>query len=363
MAPLCFAGILTLLAVQLGHSASVYTLDRDTLSFLETEPSTPQETPANADFKFAVVRPFIEKDAQLLIEGMSAAMVAWKEACNKPRNNESPTDLIFYFNKDLDTKPQLKSQLEQLAFAAHVDKCFQNVKVVSANLPAELDGYPRGACNQFFRLFIDEQTRKLIGHYTSIFYMEPDVQPVRSGWLEQVRKEAQSAATAWYWVAGPTYDASYVPDEYKKNGPYFNNHLNGNSIYRYDDDAYLNFLRGSFNEAVNQCDTGDYDDKIWNYMTTSHPDFRSRFTATELVAHCKAGAFWDPVLSYSDVRAKYPNAYLMHALPLRDTTGKNINDPAKNLKLIGTNTTELDDKKSTKAKKGGEKTDAVVAAA
>merc|ERR1711988_1085890 len=246
-----------------------------------------------SDFRFAIVRPFVEKDSSLLIDGMSADKPAWKEACEKPRNSDSPTDLIFYFNKDLDAKPQLKAQLEQLAFAPHIDKCFQNVKVVSANLPNELDGYPRGACNQFFRLFIDDQTRKLIGQYTSIFYMEPDIQPVKPMWLELIRKEASTAALSWFWVTGPTYDSSFVPEDYRRNTPYLNNHINGNAIYRYDEDAYLNFLRNAFTEAVDQCGLGDYDDRIWQYMMNFHSDFRSRFSTTDLIAHVKAGAFWD----------------------------------------------------------------------
>lgn len=270
------------------------------------------------NFSLAVVRPFIESDA----EQMTSAMLlqkAWKEAC-QPRKAgaEQPVDLIFYFNKDIDTLPNLKAQLERLAYEQHMDVCFNSVKIISANLRPDMDGYPKGACNQFFRLFIDDDTRSLIGSYSMIFYMEPDVTPLQPFWLDRIRSHAVNMVNADAWVSGPTYDSSFVPEAHKYSAVYRDNHINGNSLYRFNSPQYIDFLRGAYTEATDNCNFGDYDHRIWQYMMSHHTNLWQQFQPTNLIAHCKASAPWDPELMFVDAQTRYPEAVLIHSLPLKE---------------------------------------------
>merc|ERR1712054_727644 len=109
----------------------------------------------------------------------------WQRVC---RGDSQPkqADLIFYYNADINPLPNVKDSLDSIAKQESIVKCFNRVRVVTANMPPEMDGYPKGPCNQFFRMYLDSSTRELFAPYKSIYYMEPDITPIRSFWLDTI---------------------------------------------------------------------------------------------------------------------------------------------------------------------------------
>lgn len=266
---------------------------------------------------FAVVRPFTEKDASLFMHNMMRHREVWQSGCRK-KDDFDKVDLIFYFNKEISSSMPLFSQLSQLV-QSNATACFHNVKFLSARLSEEEDGYPRGCCHQFFKLFLNQELRAELGSYQSVFLMEPDVYPMKPGWLDKIVEEAVWMKSSGLWVSGPVYDIRDVPEDHRFLPWYSDQHINGNAIYNFDDDSYFTFLQDAYAHAVNHCYYGDYDEKIWQHVLNSNQDtIKNRFHASDLVGHCKTNAGWDPHLTLEQAQHRYPSAYLIHSQPLMD---------------------------------------------
>lgn len=280
---------------------------------------TPGPPAANANMMtMAVIRPFTERDADMMLSPMDMPTDEWLNSC-KSKGSWDVIDLIFYYNKNLDGNPELMQRLQSVGQRSHVKRCFHNVKYISAQLSEEEDGYPRGCCNQFFKMFLDNEMREAIGSYGSVYVMEPDVTPLKNAWLDRLYDHANWAHSNGIWVSGPTYDSREVPADRKHLQSYADGHINGNAIYKYDDPSYVDFLHEAFVQATGQCTWGDYDDKIWQYLYVSKPQLAHFFQQHELVAHCKAGAEWDPRMTLAEARMRYPASVLIHSQPLTST--------------------------------------------
>lgn len=242
----------------------------------------------------------------------------WQSGCRSKDDSKQKVDLIFYFNKEFAAHSEMSATLNTVT-TDNSTSCFKEVKFVSARLSEEEDGYPRGCCNQYFKLFLNKNLRSEMGNYDSIFLMEPDVYPLRTGWLDKLLEEAQWMQSGGLWVSGPEYDTRDVPNDYRFLPWYSDQHLNGNSIYVFEDTGYTNFLQDAFQFATNHCYYGDYDEKIWQYVLNSqNPGMKNRFHTSDLVGHCKTNAGWDPHLTLEQAKNRYPSAYLIHAQPLLD---------------------------------------------
>jgi len=271
----------------------------------------------------AIVRPFTGNDASLMLNSMNDGSEAWSNIC-KNKESWDVVDLIFYYNKDLEAAPALKQHLEQVSQLPHLKRCFHNIRFISALLSEEEDGYPRGCCNQFFKLFLDNDMRETVGNYGSIFLMEPDVTPLQTGWLDKLYEHAQWAHNAGVWVTGPTYDSRDVPEDRRHWQSFTDGHINGNAIYKFDDQAYVDFLHDAYVHATQQCAWGDYDDKIWQFLYVNRPQLAHLFHQHDLIAHCKTNSEWDPRLTLTQARARYPSSILIHSQPLTDTNSSNV---------------------------------------
>merc|ERR1711998_323347 len=166
--------------------------------------------------------------------------------------------------------------------------------------------------------FLDQDTRSLFSNYNKIYYMEPDITPLRSYWLDAIYSKAVVMEKSGLWVSGPNYDNRYVPAHMKYTATAFTDgHINGNAIYAFSNPKYMNFLTEAYHKATKNCFWGDYDHRVWGYLRQNHPELHTHFQPTDLIAHVKASREWDPNLTMEQALRSYPKAMLIHSRPLQ----------------------------------------------
>ena len=110
-----------------------------------------------------------------------------------------------------------------------------------AELAPELDGYPEGPSNMFFRLMLNLSSTHL-QPYSHMYWMEWDVKPVRSGWLDALSGPLLSEP---FWMKGGRYRGRAF-DELVQRDPsswMWVGHLNGNALYALHDAEFNAFLQ------------------------------------------------------------------------------------------------------------------------
>jgi len=181
------------------------------------------------DGALALVVPFVTRQLERVHDMVDSWMGAGKRPCacggrdlgggewteESNAGGARVADLLFYFSGDLDNAPDgmctsslscaaLKRGLLQRVKRG-AEGCFRSVGFMSARIPAELDVYtPRnssGPARQFYALHKDDAFRARYGWF---LYHEPDVTPVRDGWLAAVLTETQPGGSA-FWMKGSIF--------------------------------------------------------------------------------------------------------------------------------------------------------------
>lgn len=179
------------------------------------------------------------------VDRLLSALSSWVDvgpACSRL----GEIGLAFYNNLAVDDDhANLKEKLETMEpFTSKVLPCFSSVSTVYANLTAEEEGYPEGPNNMFFKLFLSDHFRDqaLVG-YTHVMWMEWDVVPVKSLWLDAIVDAAEGDA---FWVKGSHYYGLGFDTSLKvsrANSELWVGHINGNALYNFRDPEFLNFLK------------------------------------------------------------------------------------------------------------------------
>jgi hypothetical protein len=175
--------------------------------------------------RVAVYRPFVTKDIPLLLMNMKA----WTNAALSPCHSSPllPTagsvDLVFWA-----ATPSTEFEaLTQLVEHAPWRKCFGEVKFRSFSKKENLkeSGYDAPSIVfQFLSVFRDLRSQG----YSYVFQMEPDVLPVRGGWVDRLLHicTAASAGINDFWMMASLtvkdeFDTSVgqvVPEDFLPNG-------------------------------------------------------------------------------------------------------------------------------------------------
>jgi hypothetical protein len=143
-------------------------------------------------------------------------------------------DLIFYFHKDFTrgSGHLIKMFREGIRKNENVTRCFNDVKFLNADLYDSEDRYPESASRMFFKLF----KLRLMTEYNSFFYMEADVLPCKSGWIDSLLKEFSIHGK--FWMRGSIIRGS---DKHTGNS-LFAPHINGNALYAIGDPEFRSFI-------------------------------------------------------------------------------------------------------------------------
>jgi hypothetical protein len=114
----------------------------------------------------------------------------------------------------------------------NLSRCFNDVKFLNADLQDSEDTYPESASRMFFKLFkLGRMTE-----YNSFFYMEADVLPCKSGWIDSLLDEFSIHGK--FWMRGSIIRGS---DELTGNS-LFARHINGNALYAIGDPKFRSFI-------------------------------------------------------------------------------------------------------------------------
>ena len=143
-------------------------------------------------------------------------------------------DLVFYFHKDLTrgSGHLIRMFRDAIRKNGNVSKCFNDIKFLNAGLEEDEDAYPESASRMFFKLF---KFSRII-EYNAFFYMESDVLPCRSGWIDALFKEFSIHGN--FWMRGSIIRGS---DDLTGQSS-FAHHINGNALYAVGDPRFRSFV-------------------------------------------------------------------------------------------------------------------------
>ena len=162
------------------------------------------------------------------------AISKWETACEKPcRGSSCLADLILYVSCCEDTCGPI-STLDYVNSDEFAQRsCFGRTQMMYACLSAKEEGFPHGVNNMFYKaLYRDDAnpTQDLSKDYDNIFWMEHDVTPLRSYWLDALQRHANMHEP--YMVKGSVYVGDAKDKEVSvKSGMLWLNHINGNALY------------------------------------------------------------------------------------------------------------------------------------
>lgn len=233
----------------------------------------------------------------------------------------APFSLVFYSSTDMrkrekvvEVEQRIQETLQNLT--APVLRCFQGFEFQHANLSGPSDKYYRGTKLMIEKLLLGKVKLSVNPQY--VFYMEPDVQPVRANWLN-----ALDMSVRWpnqpFWMKGSIYRGNNKGVYATRHPPQFY-HINGNSIYNLADRAFRSFYVKHYRPFVqNQQSTPNQKQKERSYDTDFYRFMHSmdhvevarnvfhKFVYTDVIQN-----YWRSSYSLSKIRADHPNTYLVH---------------------------------------------------
>lgn len=279
--------------------------------FIQEPPSHLQ----NSSVHLAVVMPFLECQ----FEGrLKPSIQSWQHTQPCTRALSSPVALILHHNKifDVGAINDVKNFWRSLSW--EVKNCFTSMELWSAGLSAEEDVYPMGPCVMFHRTFV----RARIFGFSHWLQYEPDVFPIRTGWLERAIFLVEDNPTCdlwWQLGSEPSYDS--VTDFLKTSTGTrdVDLHINGNALYCVNSPefaAYRAMVRELFPPMG--CLGDEY---IGEFNGHDHALYRARrsdsstrfqhvhykFRLDPFIRNFGASAF-----DMQTVRTMYPETYLIH---------------------------------------------------
>lgn len=142
-------------------------------------------------------------------------------------------ELVFFVGSTNDTsvvEASVLSVYKRLPF--HVKQCFAHTYTRSYRLNQTDNGYLLGA-KSMFEEFLTGKMLHSPPYYA--FYMEPDVKPVRPGWLSWVDAQCRWPSPL-FWIKGSQFRGEALP--HRSKNAVTKLHINGNAIYNLKDPEF-----------------------------------------------------------------------------------------------------------------------------
>mmetsp|Transcript_7455 Transcript_7455/g.28034 ORF Transcript_7455/g.28034 Transcript_7455/m.28034 type:complete len:1188 (-) Transcript_7455:433-3996(-) len=302
---------------------------------------SPPSTEPNEDFiqksfsssrsplRVAIVMPIV--NCQILTR-VKPSLEIWKQLPPGRIPPGSEVSVIFHYNKFAKSNPGVLDDISHVwkSVPMHIRRTFRDVRVWSADLSDQADEYPLGPCEMFHRMF---PLLRLSG-FTHWFQYEPDVRPIRSGWLSQIVKlsvENKDCELWWQLGSEPVYHS--VTDYVKVADTMdVDLHINGNALYcvrSAEFDSYRSEVRRIFPRSG--CD-GDINSIIGEFNGWDHALYRYRHTRANRAFKQHSKFRLDPLIrnfgtslyTIQEVRVKFPNAFLVHGKNVIDSTNHQV---------------------------------------
>lgn len=273
----------------------------------------------NYELPFIVIIPLIPSQLNRVEQAMKLWTKSLYGPCSTNWAQSHNVTLGFYFDRGLEDISEAVTNAKRLTTQGDIGdtirKCFKGgVVYEAAGLGAKetknehgmdllRNLVQTGGSNRMF-----ERVFKVFGggKWRHFFYMEPDVQPIRPGWLERVEEESRWGE---FWMRGTVMRySSRFNIGWEPWRSMYQRHLNGNGIYVLDDkcfEKYRELVRKEYGNGAFDVAMTYYRLKMGNLGI--YKAVASRFQVTEVVADMGVGVFQE-----EEVREKMPRVYLVH---------------------------------------------------
>jgi hypothetical protein len=154
--------------------------------------------------RLVVLIPFIESQ---IMTRLAPMMLRWRDARFAPCEDSTPGERrglpvsLVFLSPHNRVKPSSQQTINRLwQKLGRAASCFDGgMNILGASLPSEIaNQHISGSCEQFEAAF-----RVLSGRARYFFLMEPDMLPIRPGWLGRLLHELPPEdASSGYWVRG-----------------------------------------------------------------------------------------------------------------------------------------------------------------
>jgi hypothetical protein len=261
-----------------------------------------------------VAIPFTHNDVQTL----QLNLERWQQlgsACVSPpagSDDIGRPGLWFYYSKSCTELPGTFAKLQTTPAYLNLGLCFDRVQqVVCANLRESEDDYPEGINLMFYRLVLGEVHGEELARYTHVFWMEPDVVPIKIHWLDALVRESSDGQ---FWVKGSLYLGDMFDDASIGKDWQWIGHINGNALYRLHNREFAYFLRVVVDLEPPQNGWKPFDVSIWKvlhdfpYFWHVHQRVAKHFVYADFLDH------WSFSLTDKDVEYSHANpmTFLIH---------------------------------------------------
>lgn len=189
--------------------------------------------------KLLIVVPFTARDVPALSDNLDR----WRQvgpACDSELREKNRPDMWFYFSKTSAALPREFARFQTKQAYQPLHECFARVDVTFANLTAEEDGYPAGINFMFFRMVTGATHANQLKHFNALYWMEPDVQPIKPYWLDVLVSESQTDDD--FWIKGSVYLGGVFDRAVGQDWTWIG-HINGNAMYRLHQPMFSRFLQ------------------------------------------------------------------------------------------------------------------------
>ncbi|KAK4523810.1 hypothetical protein GAYE_SCF00G1706 [Galdieria yellowstonensis] len=228
--------------------------------------------------------------------------------------------IAFYYHASLETlvgrsiQQNISAAWESLPHS--VRDCFhKDVIWKGANLSGTRDLYSRwdseaysaGTNNMFYGIMRDDAIAR---KYQYMFYCEPDVTPIREGWLEKLVELSLQSSQHKVWMIGSVYQGTdfgaVLSWALQYRGGMAWRHLNGNALYRLGDACFQSFLF----QVEKKYYPMSFDISIYRYFySLKNPILTSKFMPTNIIIHIGNSYVHHNTTTHS---SQYSHTYLVH---------------------------------------------------
>jgi len=294
--------------------------DRVAKMDIDASPITSRKPYLAQPSKFLVVTPFTTGDLTTLLVNLDRRG-RLGPACDAGRDEDNRSDLWFYYSKSSRELPGefVRFQSSQVYHKLHTS--FSRVRIAFANLTSEEDYYPVGINLMFFRLVAGMTHAHELEGFRTMFWMEPDVKPIKPYWLDALVRESNTDDD--FWIKGSVYLGDSF-DGSAGNDWTLTGHINGNALYRLHQPDFSRFLQIVM-ELEPPDDIGKpFDVSIWKvlhdfpYFWHAYQRIAKHFVYVDFIEH------WGFTITddHKDLSSRNPRTFFVHGQVL--SSGKQI---------------------------------------
>nr|XP_047143351.1 uncharacterized protein LOC124817396 [Hydra vulgaris] len=253
-----------------------------------------------------IVIPFHIKQLDKVLDNINK----WKifQPCDMINFNNKSVELIFYVGYT-DVEQSFLRNLSSI-MSKNID-CFVNKHEVFFKYNnKDEDQHVKGA-----RLMFESMLNRSNEHFNRtsfVFYMEPDVRPIKSNWLNALMKEIGNGN---FWIKGSCFRGDI--NKFKKNDPYIPNymHINGNALYNLGSDDFKHFYFSILRPYVikkNGDSKNAYDTDFFEFFFDKDNYEITRNVVHQFHMSDFVQNYWQTEFEVKFLEKKFPNTYFVH---------------------------------------------------